>query len=59
MRVGDLVKPLVIFEKKTVGIIVSGPKRSNGLFGIHDGLLYEVLINGHISHMFEDELKLL
>ena len=57
MKPGDLVKPLVIFDSKTIGIIISGPEPANGTFGDPDGLLYEVLIRGQISFMFDFELE--
>jgi hypothetical protein len=56
MKRGDLVKPLVIFDSKTVGII-SGPAPANGTFGVLVGSLYEVLIRGQICFMFEFELE--
>jgi len=54
---GDLVKPLVIFDSKTVGIIISGPAPANGTFGVQIGSLYEVLIRGQMCFMFEFELE--
>jgi hypothetical protein len=56
---GDLVKPLVIFDSKTIGIIISGPTPANGTFGVLVGSLYEVLIRGQISFMFDFELETL
>ena len=57
MKPGDLVKPLVIFDSKTIGIITSGPEPANGTFGVQDSSLYEVLISGQISFMFDFELE--
>lgn len=57
MKRGDLVKPLVIFDSKTVGIIISGPAPANGTFGVQIGSLYEVFIRGQICFMFEFELE--
>lgn len=59
MKRGDLVKPLVIFDRNTVGVIVGGPTPANGTFGVEHGDLYEVLIKGQISFMFEFELEVL
>lgn len=60
MKPGDLVKPLVIFDSKTIGIITSGPEHTaRGTFGVQDGLLYEVLISGQIRFMFDFELEAL
>ncbi len=59
MKKGDLVKPLVIFDRNTLGIIVSGPETANGTFGVQIGSLYEVLIAGRISFMFDFELEIL
>jgi len=59
MKPGDLVNPRVIFDKKTVGIITGGPTPANGAFGVQNGLLYEVLIEGQISFMFDFELEAL
>ena len=57
MKRGDLVKPLVIFDSKTVGIIISGPAPANCTFGVQIGSLYEVLIRGQMCFMFEFELE--
>ena len=57
MKRGDLVKPLVIFDSKTIGIIISGPEPANGTFGVQIGSLYEVFIRGQICFMFEFELE--
>ena len=57
MKVGDLVKPLVIFDSSTVGIIVSGPDPANGTFGIENGDIYEILVNGKVCFMFDFELE--
>lgn len=57
MKVGDLVKPLVIFDSNTVGIIVSGPDPANGIFGIEKGDIYEILVNGQVCFMFDFELE--
>jgi len=59
MKPGDLVKPLAIFDRNTFGIIVSGPTPANGTFGVQAGALYEVLIKGQISFMFEFEMEVL
>ena len=59
MRLGDLVRPLVIFDSKTIGIIVAGPTPANGTFGVQVGSLYEVFIRGQICFMFEFELEAL
>jgi hypothetical protein len=59
VRPGDLVKPLAIFDRNTFGIIISGPTPANGTFGVQAGALYEVLIKGQISFMFEFELEVL
>lgn len=57
MKRGDLVKPLVIFDSKTIGIIISGPTPANGTFGVQVGSLYEVFIKGQLCFMFEFELE--
>ena len=59
MKRGDLVKPLVIFDSKTIGIIISGPTPANGTFGVKFGNLYEVLVKGQAVFMFEFELEIL
>ena len=59
MKPGDLVKPLAIFDRNTFGVIISGPMPANGIFGVQAGALYEVLIKGQISFMFEFELEVL
>jgi hypothetical protein len=59
MKKGDLVKPLAILDRNTHGIIISGPAPANGTFGVQVGALYEVLIEGQISFMFEFELEIL
>ena len=59
MKLGDLVRPLVIFSRDTVGIIVAGPTPANGTFGVQIGSLYEVFIRGQICFMFEFELEAL
>ena len=59
MKPGDLVRPLVLFGKDTVGVILDGPKPADGIFGIKDGNIYDVLINGQVSFLFETELKLI
>lgn len=57
MTRGDLVRPLAIFGKDAVGVILDGPNPSNGTFGVEMGTLYEVLINGHVCFMFDIELE--
>lgn len=59
MKVGDMVRPLVIFDSRTVGVIIKGPEHANGAFGIQEGELYEVLINGNICFMFNFEMETL
>ena len=59
MKPGDLVRPLVLFGKDTVGVILDGPKPADGVFGVKDGNIYDVLINGQVSFLFETELKLI
>jgi hypothetical protein len=57
MEPGDLVRPLVIFGKDAVGVVLDGPKPSNGTFGVENGTIYEVLINGQVCFMFDTELE--
>ena len=57
MKSGDLVRPLVIFGKDTVGVILNGPKPANGAFGVKDGNIYDVLINGQVCFLFDTELE--
>ena len=57
MKPGDLVRPLVLFGKDTVGVILDGPKPADGIFGVKDGNIYDVLINGQVSFLFETELE--
>ena len=57
MKRGDLVRPLAIFGKDAVGVVLEDPKPSNGVFGVKTGMLYEVLINGHVCFMFDIELE--
>ena len=59
MKPGDLVRPLVLFGKDTVGVILDGPKPADGIFGIKDGNIYDVLINEQVSFLFETELELI
>jgi len=57
MKPGDLIRPLVIFDKVTVGVILDGPKPADGAFGVKDGNIYDVLINGHVCFLFDTELE--
>ena len=57
MNPGDLVRPLVLFGKDAVGVILDGPKPADGMFGVKDGNIYDVLINGQVSFLFETELE--
>jgi hypothetical protein len=59
MKPGDLVRPLVIFRRGTVGVIISGPSPSRGAFGVREGSLYEVLIDGGVSFLFDYELAVI
>jgi hypothetical protein len=59
MKPGDLVRPLVLFGKDTVGVILDGPKPADGIFGVKDGNIYDVLINRQVSFLFETELELI
>lgn len=59
MKAGDLVRPLVIFDSGTVGVIIKGPEPANGTFGVQEGEFYEVLINGNVCFMFNFELEAL
>jgi hypothetical protein len=57
VKPGDLVRPLSIFKRGTLGLIVEGPAPANGAFGVQEGNLFRVLINGQTSYMFEFELE--
>ena len=57
MKPGDLIRPLVIFGKGAVGVILDGPKPADGAFGVKDGNIYDVLINGHVCFLFDTELE--
>jgi len=59
MKPGDLVRPLVLFGKDTVGVILDGPKPADGKIGVKDGNIYDVLINRQVSFLFETELELI
>ena len=59
MKPGDLVRPLVLFGKDTVGVILDGPKPADGIFGVKDGNIYDVLINRQVCFLFETELELI
>jgi hypothetical protein len=59
MKPGDLVRPLVLFGKDTVGVILDGPKPADGIFDVKDGNIYDVLINRQVSFLFETELELI
>jgi hypothetical protein len=56
MKPGDLIRPLVIFGKGAVGVILDA-KPADGAFGVKDGNIYDVLINGHVCFLFDTELE--
>jgi hypothetical protein len=57
MGPGDLVRPLAIFKRGTLGLIIEDHGPADGAFGVQEGNLFGVLIDGHISYMLEFELE--